>query len=1023
MVRLELRLLGPFEVRLDGNAVTGFESNKVRALLAYLAAESPRPQSRESLAELLWPGWPQQSAMSNLRYALSDLRKTIGDREVNPHFLIITREIIQLNPESQVWVDALALNKSIAQLERGAYEDFQGAMDHYHGPFMENFSLAENTDFSDWLLSRRAFYQHHALQCLRLLASRYEKIGEYELGLKYARQQLEIEPWLEEGHQQMMRLLTLSGQISAALAQYEECKRLLRKEVGVDPSEETCQLYHAITNGDLRGREASPSHLPSPPHPLHNLSHQLTRFFGRKAEIEQFCHILRDGQFRLVTLTGAGGVGKSRLALQVGEALLDHFSNGVWLVEVAPLSDPLLVMITVAQHLEVPVFPGQPIQETLLSYLQNKCLLIILDNCEHLLEECARLVELLLKSCSQIQVIATSREILGLAGETSFRVPSLSLPDPARLPEREQIEEYEAVQLFTDRARQAAPGFSLDEITTKAVASICQRLDGIPLAIELAAARMRMMDTETLAARLEDGFSLLSGGNRTALPRQQTLRATLDWSYHLMAAEERLLLQRLSIFAGGCTLAAAETICAGEGLAQSEVLDLLAALVDKSMVIAERQEGSEMRYRLLEMVRQYAFEKLAEAGESERLYRRHQDYFVQFAETNSPKLIYKERTVWFKIFDAEYANLRMVLERAFTHITDVDAGPRLAVALNPYMINPFGSEERLIQSINLVQNRPDVSPAIFALLLGWGSVWLGNSNWAQQGLAISRGLGEGEKETLCWSLLFVINDNVDYQKNLDQTQALLEEQAVLIQSLGSEAILDPRIHQAFHMDMLAELSFKRKQYERARVYALESIRLFQAFAHAWMLLLPYQLLGALFLQTGEYDQARNYYIKALHLAIEYHDARQVGYSAGLSEAEFCMGNLSQAFAYCKDSLQLAYEKGHTSHVLRQVEMAAKIFAKQGRFAEAARLSGAATALIHQFDRKIPVEPSQDALLNDAVTQDAKVSLDILVPDWRTRLDSEMILAAWNEGQAMSYDQAITYVLAGLSIFTTPKEQE
>jgi len=434
----------------------------------------------------------------------------------------------------------------------------------------------------------------------------------------------------------------------------------------------------------------------------HNLPVQVTRFFGRENEIANLKQRL--AEHRLVTLTGSGGVGKTRLSFQVAGEVLDDFSGGVWLVELAPLTDPALVPQHVATVLGVRESPGRSVLEGLTLFLRDRQVLLMLDNCEHLLDTCAQLVETLLHASPSLKVLASSREPLGIAGEAVYGVRSLPFPDPDRLLPIEQICNYTAISLFVDRARLVLPGYEITDHNAASVARICQRLDGIPLAIEMAAARVNVLNAANLAERLDDAFRVLTGGSRTALPRQQTLRATIDWSYALLSDAERLLLQRLSVFLGGCTLEAAEAVCsdapqevdrgpgeihpppAGPGIDQLDILDLLSSLVSKSMVIAERRLGKETRYQLLETVRQYAREKLHSAGETERLHARHLRFFVQLAEEAEPKLKGPEQIIWLNRLETDLDNVRAALDYSLAGRAsdDAEAGLRLAVALNTF---------------------------------------------------------------------------------------------------------------------------------------------------------------------------------------------------------------------------------------------------------------------------------------------------------------------------------------------------
>ncbi len=345
---------------------------------------------------------------------------------------------------------------------------------------------------------------------------------------------------------------------------------------------------------------------------------------------------------RLLTLTGAGGCGKTRLALRVATDIAENFVDGVWWVDLASLSDPALVPQSVALVLGLPEVPNQALIETLSNFLKPKDVLLILDNCEHLRAACAELTESLLVVAPGLQILATSREPLGTAGEMSWLVPSMSMPDLESallegIDSPSALLEYDALHLFVERAAAVSPTFRVKDENARAIMQVCQRLDGMPLAIELAATRARVLTVEQILARLDDRFALLTAGNRTAvIPRHQTLRAAIDWSYNLLSETQQVLLCRLAVFAGGFTLEAAEAVCSGDGLEQQRILDLLTELVDKSMVVAQTAGRTEARYRMLETIREYASEKLSESGDAERTRDHHLDFILKMAEDAQP---------------------------------------------------------------------------------------------------------------------------------------------------------------------------------------------------------------------------------------------------------------------------------------------------------------------------------------------------------------------------------------------------
>jgi non-specific serine/threonine protein kinase len=415
----------------------------------------------------------------------------------------------------------------------------------------------------------------------------------------------------------------------------------------------------------------------------HNLPVPETRLIGREQDLEEVSRRLK--HTRLLTLTGVGGCGKTRLALEVARTAVDRYPDGVWLVELAPVADPTLVPHIVATAVAVREAAGQTITSALTTTLRDRHLLLVLDNCEHLLEACAHLVVDLARSCADLHVLATSREALGLTGEVAWRVPSLPVPAANQQYTLAELAAIPAVQLMVERATAVEPRFGLTERNAAAIAQIGRRLDGIPLALELAAARVQALTPEQIAARLDQRFRLLTGGSRAALPRQQTLRATLDWSYDLLSEPERLLLNRLAVFSGGWSLEAAEAICSDEHIPPDHVLDLLAQLVTKSLVLADEDADGTERYRLLETVRQYARERLVAAGEAEAFHQGHAVYFLAFGDRFEADRFYPSRTSFLNTrqlhqLEREHDNLRAAL-RWWIEVEDVERAIRQAALL------------------------------------------------------------------------------------------------------------------------------------------------------------------------------------------------------------------------------------------------------------------------------------------------------------------------------------------------------
>ena len=582
-----------------------------------------------------------------------------------------------------------------------------------------------------------------------------------------------------------------------------------------------------------------------------NLPTQLTSFIGREKEIEIVGELLRKS--RLVTLTGSGGVGKTRLSIQVAKERLGAFPDGVWFGELASVANSDLVPITIASLLGLRVDGEGSIQDTLVNFLHHKRALIILDNCEHIIQGCINLVDSLLSVCPDLIILATSREALGISGELAYRVPSMAFPDPNKIPELAQFLQFEAVQLFLERANNVLQGFEITPENTKTISHICQRLDGIPLAIELAAARLNILTTDQLAQRLDKVFRLLTGGSRTALPRQQTLRATIDWSFNLLSLQERILLCRLSVFSsGGCTLEAVEIVCSGNEIEVDEILDLLSSLVSKSMIFVDRTEEYEVRYRLLEIVRQYAHEKLFDAAESERLRDRHLDFFQDLAVQAEPHFRGNNQQHWKEKLDLEIDNLRLAMEWSLSG--SIEKGLLLAASLFWFWHGTYHRKE--------------------------GVEWLDKLLSAEESGREDRTSGT-DQEKACriarGKALLAAYWNKRHIGQFDVN--LLQESIRIFQSLGDEYSLDL----TYASYLSGGISFQ------------DSLELFRKFGEKFYIAEVLFHLASWLLRKGDLVQARAYFEECQALCKEREDLEGQGFVFWeLGLLEFLLGNNDQA---------------------------------------------------------------------------------------------------------------------------------
>ncbi len=593
-----------------------------------------------------------------------------------------------------------------------------------------------------------------------------------------------------------------------------------------------------------------------------NLPLQLTTFVGRGREKSEVARLLVSN--RLVTLMGAGGAGKTRLALAVASDNLDRFPDGVWLVELAPLVDAALVARTAAAVLGVADQEETALLSALAHALRHRRLLLILDNCEHLIASASQFAETLLRSCPEIHLLATSREALGIPGETAWRVPSLSLPEPSQAAAAARLREYEAIQLFEARAQASRPDFHVTPANAEAVVQVCRRLDGIPLAIELAAARLNVLTAEQLAAKLDDRFRLLTGGSRSALPRQQTLRAAMDWSYELLSEPERVLLRRLSVFAGGCTLDAAEAVCFTDLIGSADILDLLGRLVDKSLVFVDEQDG-EARYRLLETVRQYARDRLVDSGDAAEARRRHRDWYLALVEGASPPGS-DQRTMlavaWLDRLEREHDNLRAALEWSAGEPDGAAAEIRLAAPLwRLWHVRGYFAEGRRWLEHALARSGdlpPDARRTAMhgAALLAWRQSDYGRAT-ALASAALDESRAAGDKIGMADALVHLGLVALRGEEDFPAATTLLEEGLVLAKEAGD------RWRTAMNLAQLSAVARYRGSYDVAIARAEEARDILEAMGSREMFPYILRLLGHALVARGDLDQAAERYSESL----------------------------------------------------------------------------------------------------------------------------------------------------------------
>ena len=760
----------------------------------------------------------------------------------------------------------------------------------------------------------------------------------------------------------------------------------------------------------------------------HNLPAQSTSFVGRKREIAQIGELLAQDNVRLIMLTGPGGIGKTNLSLQVGRKFLGQFADGVWLVELAPVTDPDMVAKTAAGALGLRELPEKPVLEMLVDYLREKACLLLLDNCEHLVSAVANFVLTVLRACPEMRILASSREALGVPGEMPYRVPPLSFPEGHHLPPAAEWDQYDALRLFVERATAVLPAFQVTDRNFAPLVKICRRLDGIPLALELAAARVNILTIEQIANRLDDRFRLLTRGSRTALPRQQTLRALIDWSWDLLSEKEQVLLGRLSVFAGGMDLEAVEAVCAGDNLDIYDLLDILGDLVNKSLVIAQREQGQATRYRLLETIRQYAQERLLTTGLGKEFRCRHLAYFLQLAEEAEPELVGPQQAAWFMRLEREGDNIRSALNWALD--TDMDAGLRLITALWRYYFVRGHIREGETWLAQLLAGTEQVDREVKGKALwvqGMFNLISGEAQSArvltEESLAIYQELGD-EQGTAYRTML--LSYFLDWQESRD----LLLENARLLRNSEDKLALG---------ETLRNISFREAElnnYEQAMIYIKESESLFRELGHLAGIAEVLSRQAQFAIWQGDFDTARIKLDESM--AIQ----ESLGYGNNflnlmlLGDIYFWQGNFEQARAALEKSLTISRDAGNNSTNHWTQARLGYVLLREGQLSQAQKVLAESLKSFNEADYRIGVvfvlerlailaaalkKPEETARLVGWADAEREAIQDVRPPIEQEDLDrdiaaAEEILgreryrAAYAEGQLMTMEEACALAL-------------
>ncbi len=951
----QANLLGRFELRVHNQPIE-LPSRPAQALLAFLLLHPGVAHRRELLAGLLWPDSSEANARRNLRQALWQLRRSLGPDVTLLHSddLVVT---LQLHEQDQL--DVALLQQPLQASTTNA--ELINRVEYYVGELLPGF-------YDDWIVRERERLQAQYEATLHTLIDRLLEDAEWRAVLKWAEHWIATSSTPEPAYRALMRAHAALGDMANVAEVYRRCVETLAHELEVEPSAQTRHLYEQLRQGTrplvatlrpLVEASTSPAQ--------HSLPVHLTSFIGRVDQLAAMQRLLSEE--RLVTLTGSGGTGKTRLAIEFAHQASKsttppHFCDGIWLVELALVAEPGRILQALASTLNLREESGSPLLQSILGFLRDKTALLIFDNCEHLVDACARLVDQLLRVCSGIKVLVTSREMLGVIGESVLRVPSLTMPTELRSLAPQTLLRYEAVRLFVERAAAVRPEFQLNEENAKAIVQICRQLDGVPLAIELAAARVRSLTPTQISARLDDRFRLLTGGSRTALPRQQTLRAMIDWSWDLLSEAECMLLRRLTVFRGGWTLEAAESICVdGQAMREQrgssltiddgDVLDLLTHLVDKSLVIMDEQADG-ARYHLLETIRQYALEKLLTAGETESVRSQHLAYYLALAETAAPQLRTGDQLRWLAQLDIEHDNLRAALQWAAGSAWP-EVGLRLTGALALFWyLRGYWTEGRAWLQL-MVEQPVDTDQAAKSLLRARsgalaGAGWLADEDGSEipyytESLALSRQIGDRWGEAFALRGLATVTAN---WANLEQAEPPLRQSLALFTELADDwGIALARFN-------LGWLTLDRDGNREAETHWQIGLKHFQRCGDRWGIAVTMGALGYVARLRGHYDRASELMGAGLQQFLELGDKTGVALLLlRLGNLAFRRSDYREAIALLNEAMLLARGHQEQRNLIAILQVQGMVACYQGEYEQAETLLN--ESLVLAQNRNIEVE--------------------------------------------------------------------
>ncbi len=931
---LHIKLLGEVQISLKGKPVAGLPSRKAEALLIYLACRQ-RPFSRETLADLLWDDRTQKQALANLRSILSSLRKTLAD------YLTITRQTVAFNHESDAWLDVNAFTAELDASEIHSHLNLEAcepcirrletAVNLYRGRFLEGFIIGDSAAFEEWRLLNNERYQRRALMACHRLTRHYAHRGKYSRALNFAQRQVELEPYREEAHRALMNILSRSGQRSAALAQYETCRRILAEELGVEPGQETQALYRRIRAAG----ETSP----------HNLPLQLTPLIGREEELQTIGERLANPDCRLITLTGPGGMGKTRLALQTAVEQTGLFLHGVFFVPLTAVNRHHLLATAIAQAINCPLKGEADLQRQLFDYLAEKEILLLLDNFEHLMAGAAWIPRLL-QAAPHLKLLATSRERLSLQAEWVMRLEGLSHPVDVTAVPPHRLPEYTAVRLFIKRAQRIAARFAPTADDYRHIARVCRFLRGAPLGIELAAGLADAHSCRVIADAIETSPDILATSLRDVPERHQSLRAVMEQSWRRMNGGEQTVLGKLSVFAGSFTTKAAAAVTNAQPRQ-------LRRLVDKSFLHTQAAG----RYELHPLLRQFLAEKLAaETTATDAVARQYADFYVGFLAGQGGGEEAEQRAA----IRAEMDNVRAVWRWA--------AGQRQTEMLKRAMpiLHAFYSAQSWFQEgidafqfvIDQLSGKTAVPPEHASLVCGLLGrqarlrIHIGQIDEARSVLArATTYLKQVDSAETRAAVLGYLAITTYYAGEYGRAADLAEESLRIAQEADDDAGI------AFAFNFLGSCAKAQGDYTRAQQRFEAAAQTYYRMEDGMGAAMALNNLGNLAQATGDFAEAKRYYQECSDLFKEHehtHGAATTLANAG--KLALKMGNYDEARELLKESLELKRQIQDKRGTAVALATLAEVALITGDYAETRRLLGEALSLAQQAgDVKLTLE--------------------------------------------------------------------